>query len=53
LPAADEGFAIHAQMTYVEQHSNAFRDPYRGPNSLSPSKAAETVDVTLFLGARL
>lgn len=27
-------FAIHAQITYVAQATNAFAAPYRGPNSL-------------------
>jgi len=52
-PPSDEPFAIHGQITYVEQQTNNFNAPYRGPNSLSPSNAAETVDATLFLGARL
>lgn len=51
--SADERFALHGQITYVYQQTNDFNSPYRGPNSLSPSKGAETVDATLFLGARL
>jgi len=51
-PLSDERFAVHGQMTYVEQETNDFNAPYRGPNSLSPSRGAETVDATLFLGAR-
>lgn len=51
--AAAESFAIHGQLSYVEQETDAFRAPYRGPNSLSPSKGAETVDATLALGGRL
>src|ERR1700676_5062788 len=49
----DERFAIHGQVTYVEQETNAFRAPYRGANSLSPATGRETVDATLFIGARL
>jgi high affinity Mn2+ porin len=52
-PAADERFAIHGQLTYVEQETNGFAAPYRGPNSLSPNSARETFDATLYLGARL
>jgi len=48
-----ESFAIHGQFTYVEQETSAFTAPYAGPNSLSPDRGAETVDVTLYLGARL
>lgn len=48
-----ERFAVHGQMTYVEQSTDAFRAPYEGPNSLSPRMARETTDATLFLGARL
>ena len=50
---SEERFAIHGQVTYVEQETNDFNAPYRGPNSLSPSSGRETVDATLFLGARL
>jgi high affinity Mn2+ porin len=51
--AANERFAIHAQMTYVEQETDAFKAPYAGSNSLSPSSGRETTDLTLSLGARL
>jgi high affinity Mn2+ porin len=50
--AGEEQWAIHGQTTYVEQETNDFRAPYRGPNSLSPDSGRETVDATLFLGAR-
>jgi high affinity Mn2+ porin len=46
-------FSIHWQATYVEQETQGFHAPYRGPNSLSPNMGRETVDTTLFLGARL
>lgn len=52
-PASDQRFAIHGQLTYVEQNTNAFAAPYSGPNSLTPNRGKETVDATLFLGARL
>lgn len=52
-PLTDERFAIHGQATYVDQQTDAFRAPYSGPNSLSPSMGRETVDATLFLGAHL
>jgi high affinity Mn2+ porin len=55
-PAADEAgerFAIHGQLTYVEQETDSFTAPYRGPNSLSPDSGKETVDATLFIGSRL
>jgi len=55
-PAADESgerFAIHGQFTYVEQETDSFAAPYRGPNSLSPDSGRETVDATLFIGSRL
>jgi high affinity Mn2+ porin len=48
-----ESLAVHGQITYVEQETLAFRAPYRGPHSLTPEIGAETVDATLFLGARL
>jgi high affinity Mn2+ porin len=46
-------FAVHAQFTYVEQETSDFPSPYRGPNSLSPRKAAETTDATLYAGVAL
>jgi high affinity Mn2+ porin len=52
--AADEQeFAVHGQFTYVEQETGGFNTPYRGTNSLTPNKGAETTDATLYLGARL
>jgi high affinity Mn2+ porin len=50
--ADDESWAAHGQFTYVEQSTSDFNAPYRGPNSLSPDKGAETTDATLYLGAR-
>ena len=46
-------FSIHWQATYVEQETLGFNAPYRGPNSLSPNMGRETLDTTLFMGARL
>jgi high affinity Mn2+ porin len=48
-----QDFAVHAQFTYTEQATSQFNAPYSGPNSLTPDRAAETVDATLFLGARI
>ena len=48
-----EQFAIHGQVTYVEQETNGFSALYRGPNSLSPNSGKETVDATLDVGVRL
>jgi high affinity Mn2+ porin len=50
---ASEGFAAHGQTTFVDQITSPFHAPYSGPNSLSPRHGAETVDMTLYLGARL
>jgi high affinity Mn2+ porin len=50
---SDERFAIHGQLTYVEQETDSFTAPYSGPNSLSPNSGRETVDATLFVGAKL
>jgi high affinity Mn2+ porin len=46
-------FAVHGQFTYVEQDTSDFSAPYRGTNSLSPGKGAETTDATVYAGARL
>jgi high affinity Mn2+ porin len=51
--ANDQVFAVHGQFTYIEQETSAFNAPYRGANSLSPNRGAETTDATLYLGARL
>ena len=37
----EERFAIHGQVTYVAQETNAFNAPYRGQNSLTPSNGSE------------
>ena len=49
----DAWWAIHGQATYVVQATDGFHAPYAGTNSLSPAINDETVDATLFLGARL
>lgn len=46
-------FSIHGQATYVEQETLGFNAPYSGPNSLAAKSGRETVDATLFAGARL
>jgi high affinity Mn2+ porin len=46
-------FSLHWQATYVEQETLGFNAPYSGRNSLSPNMGRETVDTTLFAGARL
>ena len=51
LPSA-ESWAVHGQLTYTEQETSGFHAPYAGPNSLSPSRGAETVDATLYVGAQ-
>jgi high affinity Mn2+ porin len=51
--AAPERVAVHGQLTFLEQLTSPFHDPYSGPNSLSPRRGAETFDTTLFMGARL
>jgi high affinity Mn2+ porin len=55
-PAPEEtpqNFAVHAQLTYIEQQTSGFNAPYSGRNSLTPDRGAETIDATLFLGARI
>jgi high affinity Mn2+ porin len=51
--ATAQDFALHVQFTYVEQATSRFNAPYSGRNSLTPDRGAETVDATLFLGARI
>jgi high affinity Mn2+ porin len=50
----DEDYAIHGQITFVEQYHPAFRSPFRGANSLDPgSRGDETVAASLSAGLRL
>lgn len=52
--AADEAWSLHGQATFVFQFHPAFTSPFRGANSLDPAaRGNETVDLTLFAGARL
>ncbi len=55
LPASPtpQDVAVHAQLTYTEQDTGGFHSPYEGPNSLHPSRGAETADLSVFLGKRL
>lgn len=50
---SSDRFSIHWQATYVEQETLGFNAPYSGANSLSAKSGRETVDITLFAGARL
>jgi high affinity Mn2+ porin len=48
-----ENWAVHGQLTFVEQFHPSFTSPYRGPNSLDPgNRGDETVAADLFTGAR-
>jgi high affinity Mn2+ porin len=53
VPEGGAPLACYGQATYVEQETLGFRAPYRGPNSLSARSGRETVDATLYAGARL
>ncbi len=48
-----ETVALHGQLTWTEQEDGGFTAPYAGPNSLHPHQGRETVDATLYAGARL
>jgi high affinity Mn2+ porin len=49
-----DDWAIHGQITFVDQFHPAFTSPYSGTNSLNPgNRGDETVAATLFLGAHL
>ena len=51
---APEIWSLHGQFTNVTQYHPRFTSPYRGSNSLDPgNRGNETVDLTLFVGARL
>jgi len=48
-----ENWAMHGQLTFVEQFHPSFASPYRGPNSFDPgNRGDETATADLFLGAR-
>lgn len=48
-----DNFAVHGQMTFLEQYAPPFHSPYVGPNSLIPNQGRETADATAYLGFRL
>jgi high affinity Mn2+ porin len=51
--AAGDDWAIHGQITLLEQFHPAFASPYRGTNSLDPaSRGDETTALTLDFGGR-
>jgi high affinity Mn2+ porin len=53
-PVIADDWAVHGQITFVDQFHPAFTSPYRGTNSLDPgNRGDETVAATLFLGAHL
>jgi len=52
-PIVEERFSIHGQITYLLQADDGFHAPYAGHNSLTPARNQETIDATLFFGARL
>ena len=52
-PSAPQSWALHGQITLVDQANFAFRSPYRGANSLdSRAQGRETGDITLYAGFR-
>jgi high affinity Mn2+ porin len=52
--AAPEDFALHGQITIVDQFHPAFNSPYRGANSLDPgNRGDETIALTIYAGARV
>jgi len=52
--AADgpDWLAVHGQATFTLQGTPGFASPYAGPNSLTPHQRKETIDATLYVGAR-
>lgn len=48
-----DNFAVHGQMTFLEQYDPPFHSPYVGSNSLIPNLGRETSDATAYLGFRL
>jgi len=52
VTATDGDIAVHGQATLVVQGTPGFASPYTGDNSLTPHQIKETVDLTLYAGAR-
>ena len=53
-PAIEQDrFALHGQVTYVQQYVPQFRSPYVGQQSLFPNQGRETADTTFYIGTRL
>jgi high affinity Mn2+ porin len=48
-----QAWAVHGQFTYIEQDDSNFRDPYSGPNSLTPDRGKETTDLGFWAGLAL
>jgi high affinity Mn2+ porin len=46
-------FAVHGQITFLEQYAPPFRSPYVGVNSLIPNQGRESWDATAYFGMRL
>ncbi len=46
-------FALHGQLTFIEQYAAPFRSPYLGPHSLDPNQGRESLDIMYFVGVRL
>ena len=49
----EDRFALHGQVTYVQQYVPQFRSPYVGPQSLFTNQGRETADTTFYVGTRL
>ena len=49
----EDRFALHGQVTYVQQYVRQFRSPYVGPQSLFTNQGRETADTTFYVGTRL
>lgn len=51
---AAQTWAVHGQLTYINQWHNSFKAPYSGTNSLDArARNNETADVSLMVGRRL
>jgi high affinity Mn2+ porin len=51
---ADETYAVHGQITVIDQYHPGFTSAYRGTNSMDPgSRGDETVTATLSAGLRV
>lgn len=53
LGATPENWAVHGQLTFIDQYHPSFRSTFRGSNSMDPAaRGSETVTASIYAGLR-